>query len=48
MMDRRMALTAGTTLSFQNYAGGIVSDTIQREIGRGGSCIVYRQCCARN
>lgn len=40
-MDSRMALAANTQLYFQNKEGGAVRYTILREIGRGGSCIVY-------
>ena len=40
-MDGRIALTTGTRLSLRNREGGLVSYVIQKEIGRGGSCIVY-------
>lgn len=40
-MDSRIALPSGTTLRFFNKAGGAVVFIIVREIGRGGSCIVY-------
>ena len=40
-MDNRKALKAGTKLNFRNSQNGIVEYTIQRELGRGGSCIVY-------
>lgn len=40
-MDSRIALANGTTLRFTNAEGGAVSYTIAKEIGRGGSCIVY-------
>ena len=40
-MDGRVALMPGTRLSFVNSVGGAVSYVIQRETGRGGSCIVY-------
>ena len=40
-MDGRCALDKGTRLALRNSEGGLVSYVIQREIGRGGSCIVY-------
>ena len=40
-MDSRVALPSGTTLRFSNKAGGAVIYIIVKEIGRGGSCIVY-------
>lgn len=40
-MDSRIALAADTQLHFQNKEGGAVRYTIIKEIGRGGSCIVY-------
>lgn len=40
-MDSRIALAANTPLLFQNKEGGAVRYTILKEIGRGGSCIVY-------
>ena len=40
-MDGRTALTKGTRLALRNREGGLVSYIIQKEIGRGGSCIVY-------
>ena len=40
-MDSRIALAANTQLYFQNKEGGAVRYTIIKEIGRGGSCIVY-------
>lgn len=40
-MDSRIALPSGTTLRFSNKAGGAVIYSIVKEIGRGGSCIVY-------
>lgn len=40
-MDSRIALAAKTQLHFQNKEGGAVRYTIIKEIGRGGSCIVY-------
>lgn len=40
-MDSRIALAANTQLHFQNKEGGAVRYTIIKEIGRGGSCIVY-------
>ncbi|MDE6724844.1 MAG: hypothetical protein K2J79_04490, partial [Ruminiclostridium sp.] len=39
--DTRTALKNGTTLRFYNHNKGLVTYTIQNEIGRGGSCIVY-------
>lgn len=41
MMDTRTALKEGTRLDFENHQKGQVCYTIHREIGRGGSCIVY-------
>lgn len=41
IMDSRIALAANTQLHFQNNEGGAVRYTIIKEIGRGGSCIVY-------
>ena len=41
MMDTRIALEKGTTLDFENHQKGQVRYTIHKEIGRGGSCIVY-------
>lgn len=40
-MDGRSALAKGTKLTFHNNEGGSISYAIQREIGRGGSCLVY-------
>lgn len=40
-MDSRTALKANTVLSFKNKENSIVLYTIEKEIGRGGSCIVY-------
>lgn len=40
-MDSRIALSSNTQLRFQNKEGGAVLYTIVKEIGRGGSCIVY-------
>ena len=40
-MDSRIALAANTQLHFRNKEGGAVRYTIIKEIGRGGSCIVY-------
>ena len=40
-MDGRCALNNGTKLALHNSEGGLVSYIIQKEIGRGGSCIVY-------
>ena len=40
-MDSRIALAANTQLHFKNKEGGAVLYTIIKEIGRGGSCIVY-------
>ena len=40
-MDSRIALAENTQLRFQNKEGGAVRYTIIKEIGRGGSCIVY-------
>lgn len=40
-MDSRIALAENTQLHFQNKEGGAVRYTIIKEIGRGGSCIVY-------
>lgn len=40
-MDGRTALATGTKLTFHNREGGAISYVVQREIGRGGSCIVY-------
>ena len=40
-MDSRIALRSNTQLRFQNKEGGAVLYTIVKEIGRGGSCIVY-------
>lgn len=40
-MDGREALNPGTILRFANREGGAVSYVVQKEIGRGGSCIVY-------
>ena len=40
-MDSRIALAANTQLHFQNKEGGAIRYTIIKEIGRGGSCIVY-------
>ena len=39
--DTRTALKNGTTLKFYNHDNGLITYTIQNEIGRGGSCIVY-------
>lgn len=41
MKDFRKALSNQSQLSFYNRQGGIVTYTIEREIGRGSSCIVY-------
>ena len=40
-MDSRIALANGAMLRFTNAEGGAVAYTIAKEIGRGGSCIVY-------
>ena len=40
-MDGRAALNPGTKLRFANHEGGAVSYVVRKEIGRGGSCIVY-------
>ena len=40
-MDGREALNPGTKLHFANREGGAVSYVVRKEIGRGGSCIVY-------
>ena len=40
-MDIRTALPVGTQLTLTNHEGGTVRYTIQGEIGRGGSSIVY-------
>ena len=40
-MDSRIALAANTQLHFRNKEGCAVRYTIIKEIGRGGSCIVY-------
>lgn len=40
-MDGREALNPGTILRFANHEGGSVSYVVRKEIGRGGSCIVY-------
>ena len=40
-MDFRTALPIGYELCVQDQSGGILRYIIQREIGRGGSCIVY-------
>lgn len=40
-MDSRIALAANTQLHFRNKEGGAVRYTIIKEIGCGGSCIVY-------
>ncbi len=40
-MDGRCALNKGTKLALRNSEGSLVSYVIQKEIGRGGSCIVY-------
>lgn len=40
-MDSRIALANGAMLRFTNAEGGAVAYMIAKEIGRGGSCIVY-------
>ena len=40
-MDSRIALRNNTQLRFHNREGGAILYTIVKEIGRGGSCIVY-------
>lgn len=40
-MDSRIALRNNTQLRFHNKEGGAILYTIVKEIGRGGSCIVY-------
>lgn len=40
-MDSRCALHKGSQLHFVNSNGGLQNFTINKEIGRGGSCIVY-------
>ena len=40
-MDFRTALPNGYELCVQDQNGGILRYIIQKEIGRGGSCIVY-------
>lgn len=40
-MDTRTGLPDGTQLSFTNAEQGAVCYTVHRELGRGGSCIVY-------
>ena len=40
-MDQRSVLEKNITLCFQTTEGGSVSYVIEKEIGRGGSCIVY-------
>ena len=40
-MDGRCALNKGTKLALRNSEGSLVSYIIQKEIGRGGSCIAY-------
>lgn len=40
-MDSRIALPPDTSLCFKNKEGGVVRYTVVKEIGRGGTCIVY-------
>jgi serine/threonine protein kinase len=40
-MDSRVALCNNYQLRLQNKEGGVILYTINKEIGRGGSCIVY-------
>ena len=40
-MDKRIALKPNTILQFKNIYDGMVQYTIQKEIARGGSSIVY-------
>ena len=40
-MEGRETLNPGTILRFANHEGGSVSYVVRKEIGRGGSCIVY-------
>lgn len=47
-MDGRIALTEGAALTLRNREGGAITYVIQREIGRGGSCIVYDASYADN
>ena len=47
-MDTRIALPKGTLLRFKNFYEGTVTFMIDREIGRGGSCIVYDAMYSNN
>lgn len=40
-MDSRIALPPDTSLCFKNKEGGLARYTVVKEIGRGGTCIVY-------
>lgn len=40
-MDQRVALQSGTVLRLSNDRGEVIHCVIEKEIGRGGSCIVY-------
>ncbi len=40
-MDTRKALINGTILKFYNHSNGLTVYTVNKEIARGGSCIVY-------
>ncbi len=46
--DTRTALKNGTMLKFYNSDRGLITYTVQEEIGRGGSCIVYNACYTDN
>ncbi len=47
-MSHRIPLEPNTKLCFYNSKGGVMVYTIIREIGRGGSCIVYEASFATN
>lgn len=47
-MDTRTALKTGTLLKLSNGDGAAAQYTIQKEIGRGGSCIVYHASYRNN
>lgn len=47
-MDRRTALCNDDILEFAGKSGGNYTYTIEREIGRGGSCIVYEAAYETN
>lgn len=47
-MDTRIALQSGTLLELSNMDDSVDLYTIQNEIGRGGSCIVYDASYADN